>query len=684
MTALQKPRNISHGRHQYLNFYYKGDVRLAGICKKAEADLQSCAIDNPNSRVLRYLMIDLDAKRANKSWKNEEDILDFDKIKDYLVKYYPEIFEGIEYATRSHGGKGIHLIFGFSAFPLNFDTEKIQGIARYSQNLLIKIFDDLEMGADFGAVGLCRYFSTFHKSENVLYHNQILKARIDSQHKLDNKSKTPFLTNLYGVAKSYAESLNLTRIYRIHTSVVVEKVFAKLYLHLMGQRKVDDYIIINKNLDTEIKRKFSKLQPYESITLTYEELNHVCGLSITSIKRNNIFENKYFLKLFNLEILDNNTINISASKDTEKETKKIIYRCKEVLYYIKKRGTCTPELILPEDVKEGNRNLATWSWALRYKLAGFSEEIAYEEIAKRLVNCRTSDEDIETSDEQIRCVVRSMYARLRHLIGQGDDPLPEFLMPDDCSFFIQSGCRRESMPLPPQADKDEITKDKTKGNKKVTKAEKEAIKNFNNTKKSAQKICKNINTGAMVSFLALCKHLNISENSKEKVVFAVGSYVRKDGFVYFDGKHYSLGLQYYGSIIRVFGYKEKIYIYQGENIIDTHDKFYHKYKKYVVKEHHKLGWDQIKKINAAQLYIANNVGIHCYNYIATYLEKCEGFSDTKFLGGVLSINKRAAFGGTTQHLDTACEIALERNAFSYRILNQIWRRLVQEYEENNS
>nr|BFD33751.1 hypothetical protein GTC16762_33700 [Pigmentibacter ruber] len=670
MTALLKSRNFSLGTHQYLEFYYENGSRLARPCRRIFADIQSCVIENKTgTRVLRYLMLDLDAKRASGRWKDDDDKLDIHKIKDYLAQNYPDILDGIEYATRSYGGKGIHLIFGFSAFPLNFDTHKMQNLTRYTQRLLIKIFDELEMGADMGAAGLGRYFSTFHKKENVLYHNQILKARIDTQHKYNNDNKIPFLTKLYGAAKQYADSLNITRIYRIHSSVAVEKVFANLYLYLMGQRKVDSYKTLNKNLVMEVNKKFNKLKPYESVTLTYDQLNHLCGLNKTSIKRNKTFENEFFLKLFNIDILDRNTISISANKHTKKETEKILYRCKDVLYYGLKRGKCTPELILPEEVEEGNRNLATWSWALHYKLAGYDESIACDEIISRIY-------DKETDTKQIECVVRSMYAHQRHLFGADPEALPEFLEPEDCTFLLHSEYRRESSIVPRIADISECLNINIQKTKKKTKAEKEDIKNFNIKKKSAQKICKNITTGAMKTFLVFCNDLKIPENSKEQIHFEPATYVRQDGFVYFDGKHYSLGLQYYNNLnIKVYGYKDKVYFYEGENLIETHDKLYHKYKKYSVKENHKLSWDVIEELNSIHLYEAKRVGQHCYNFLAAYLVNSEGFSDQKFLYCFKELQGNSRATNITHKLNLACKIALERNAFSLRVLNKILNAL---------
>ncbi|WP_397602212.1 hypothetical protein, partial [Silvanigrella sp.] len=116
-----------HAKYDYKKYFFDNDGnRLAGFCEREQApDLQSCAIRNPNGlQVLRHLMLDLDAHRAEDRWLDINGALDWPKIKSYLSEKYPLIFAHIEYALKSYSKKGIHILFGFNPFSLEQKTYK--------------------------------------------------------------------------------------------------------------------------------------------------------------------------------------------------------------------------------------------------------------------------------------------------------------------------------------------------------------------------------------------------------------------------------------------------------------------------------------------------------------------------------------------------------------------------------
>lgn len=446
MYAIRKNYEYA-SNHEYLRYYNNIDgLRVAEFCNRHNADLQSCVIKNSKAQidVLRYIMIDLDAKNADDAWLDNENALDWSKVFSSLNYYIPSISKHIEYATKSYGKKGIHLVFGFTALPLLDSSVKMQNLCYKIQHNLIEIFNEMKLGADTGARGLRRFFSTFRNKENVLHQHKLLTKRIEKSdtERRDKSKRIPYLLNLFRDTEEAKKKLGIDKVYRLYSHATLELKIANLYLYMMGQRNVT---------------KFKKPEAFESVILTYDQLYDISGIKKRSISESKLFDNLKFKSLFNLEIKDKKTIEISAKRpwkyDYEELINKRLERAKYLVFGDNKRNKCNPKIIRPENVQIGQRNLAAWSWALQYKLAGYSQQEAIDKIKLRMKFVQFKNErDEELRESQIESVVRSMYRNHRQLIAARLNTLPDFLEDDKIytGKFLTEKYRRE--PPPPGAE----------------------------------------------------------------------------------------------------------------------------------------------------------------------------------------------------------------------------------------
>lgn len=466
MYAIREKYKFA-SNHKYLRYYNDSDgLRVAEFCNRHNADLQSCVIKNNKAQidVLRYIMIDLDAKNADDAWLDDENALDWSKVFSSLNHYIPSISKHIEYATKSYSKKGIHLVFGFTALPLLDSSVKMQNLCYKIQHNLIEIFNEMKLGADTGARGLRRFFSTFRNKENVLHQHKLLTKRIEKSdtERKDKSKRIPYLLNLFRDTEEAKKKLGIDKVYRLYSHATLELKIANLYLYMMGQRNVT---------------KFKKPEAFESVILTYDQLYDISGIKKRSISESKLFDNLKFKSLFNLEIKDKKTIEISAKrpwKYDEELINKRLERAKYLVFGDNKRNKCNPKIIRPEDVQVGQRNLAAWSWALQYKLAGYAQQEAIDKIKLRMKFVQFKNErDEELRESQIESVVRSMYRNHRQLIATRLNALPEFLEDDKIYAVkkITEKYRRE--PPPPGAE--EVLRSKEVSFQKLQKKKKERV-----------------------------------------------------------------------------------------------------------------------------------------------------------------------------------------------------------------
>jgi hypothetical protein len=433
MSQLKKV--YSGGTHSYKRYYSQDDgERSVASCSRAYAHLQSCGITNPTgSVVLRYLMIDIDAHRSSSKWLDAEGALDWQKIHNHLSTKIPKIYGQIEFVTRSYSKKGIHLIIGFNPLPLDDTTKRMQSACAQIQNYIIKILNNDGLGADEGARGLNRDFSTFRNTDNILHHNNILTKRIENdRNQKDKKKKTPHLLNLLKACKKYAKEFELTGSYRLYNHSIIEAKIAKLFLYTIGLRSVDPMTTLDRNLKPIITFKFKKCTPYERVTLTFKQIEHISGLTKSSLREIDFFNCEAVNNLWEIDFdLDGNVILTAKNVTT---IAKRILRASHVLSGnkdVSKR--IDPRLIEPGMVQDGEKNFAICSWTLAYKWAGYDEEEALELVKSLVKSIPRHEFSRSCKESQVSSVVRSIYKHKDELTGIKTEALPQFMLKKDCT-----------------------------------------------------------------------------------------------------------------------------------------------------------------------------------------------------------------------------------------------------------
>lgn len=656
-NAKRKPGKS--GKHDYKQYLDVDGQKLIISCARIYAHLQSCGILNPTgSVVLRYLMVDIDAHRTTQKWKNEDGSIDYHKVHNHLSTKLPKICNSIEYITRSHGGKGIHLVIGFSALPLEDSTIKMQAVCSQIQNLIIMILNDYGLGADEGARGLNRLFSTFRDEKKLLHHNNILTKNIEKQRKLEDKfKKTPYLLNLLKACKKYAKKLELSGYFRLYNHKVVEHKVAKLFLYTMGMLKIKPMQRLGKNLELENYFVFKKCCPSKAITLTIEQLIHITGLTKTSLRELNFFSNKMILELWDFEFNFDGSVTLLV-KNVSTLAKRIT-RAKQVLHGYQEVSNCiNPNLIEPCLVNDGERNFAICSWVLAYKWAGF-DKVDTLEMVKTLVKGISGHEFSRScKDSQVTSVVNSIYRYKGELQGIKQDPLPYFMT----KIVTNKKCIKNGLEsigrLPKPALAQPLIQNKWKTKKVTDKNLIDLRERFNSLQERV--------------ILNFCNDQGIKVSSDIK--FKILYHIRNDGFVYHEGKNYSLGRENIGKTIRMVEYQGYLYFYHENQLMEKHLKILKKFKKYSIKKHHKLSWNDIEQINSIFLYKANEIGPDCKLFLSAYLCNAEGFSDTQFVCGVLSLTKKFS----PKILNEACKVSLERGNFSIRFVSNTASQLFED------
>ncbi len=651
-SAKRKP--CKSGKHDYKQYLDVDGQKLIISCARIYAHLQSCGILNPTgSVVLRYLMIDIDAHRTTQKWKYEDGSINYSKVHNHLSTKLSKICASIEYITRSHGGKGIHLIIGFTALPLEDSTIKMQVVCSQIQNLIIMILNDYGLGADEGARGLNRLFSTFRDEKNLLHHNNILTKNIEKQRKLEDKSKkTPYLLNLLKACKKYAKKLELSGYFRLYNHKVVEHKIAKLFLYTMGMLNIKPMQRLGKNLELENYFVFKKCCPSKAITLTIEQIMHITGLSKTSLRELNFFSNKMILALWDFDFNLDGSVTLLV-KNVRSLAKRIT-RAKQVLHGFQEvSNRINPDLIDPCLVNDGERNFAICSWVLAYKWAGFDKDDTLE-MVKMLVKMIPGQEFSRScKDSQVTSVVNSIFRYKDELQGIKKDQLPSFMS----ELAADKKCTKtelENIGRLPRAvgvSTLKLNKENKRNSedKNVIKFSEEIIRNFCND-----------------------QGLKFRSDIKCKIL----CHIRNDGFVYHEGKNYSLGRDNIGKIIRMVEYNGYLYFYHENRLIEKHIKILKKFKKYSIKQNHRLLWDDIEKINSSFLYKASEIGPDCKLFLSAYLYNAQGFSDTQFLCGILSLIKKFSH----KILNEACRVSLESGNFSFRFVKSIASGLSEEQQ----
>jgi hypothetical protein len=142
--------------------------------------------------------------------------------------------------------------------------------------------------------------------------------------------------------------------------------------------------------------------------------------------------------------------------------------------------------------------------------------------------------------------------------------------------------------------------------------------------------------------------------------------VRKDGYVRFSGKYYSLEESFIGKDIFIIADDDSVSLYHQGKLLEVHPriKSNHIYKS--TKKHHLKEWEQTFEDHSLYIKRAEKIGFNCKTLISAILATHEGFVDTRIIWGILSLDKEYK----NDEIDSACEKALKIKMLSYRVIKK--------------
>ena len=143
--------------------------------------------------------------------------------------------------------------------------------------------------------------------------------------------------------------------------------------------------------------------------------------------------------------------------------------------------------------------------------------------------------------------------------------------------------------------------------------------------------------------------------------------VRKDGFVCFKGKFYSVDDELRGQEVAVVANGTRVAIYQKGRLVETHPRIRDPHQAKSIKPHHQKSWEKTLQDHAHYLRRAGEVGPDAERLVQAILLEGEGFVDTRRVWGILSLEKtypRIA-------VNEACRKAFELNLISYQTVRSL-------------
>jgi transposase len=145
------------------------------------------------------------------------------------------------------------------------------------------------------------------------------------------------------------------------------------------------------------------------------------------------------------------------------------------------------------------------------------------------------------------------------------------------------------------------------------------------------------------------------------------SKVRKDGYVCFRSKYYSIGEKLAGETTFIIGNHDTVTIYLKGELLESHPKIKNSYQTKSTKKHHLKHWDQIQDDHGMYLDRAKAIGESVEIMVASILKQGNGFVDTRKVWGILSLDKSYS----SEKIEKACKMCLEMEQFSYQSLRRI-------------
>jgi hypothetical protein len=222
------PLSASHTRIE--------DARSEAICKgRTGADYIGTTIRNRSgdTLTLRFLVLDLDADRAEDRFKTEGAI-DWQKAGPFLVENEPRLIERLSKVLPSPGGKGLHLVIEISPFQLGLKSMALtEFLAKTVLRRLNVILDWHGLGADPSAKSLDRWAANWENKEILLDEDTWRNTRKRAESRRDR-----VLTDLFEYTRRHP-ALRPTKEFLFEKGKILypdartELKLAKLYDHLL-------------------------------------------------------------------------------------------------------------------------------------------------------------------------------------------------------------------------------------------------------------------------------------------------------------------------------------------------------------------------------------------------------------------------------------------------------------------
>lgn len=148
--------------------------------------------------------------------------------------------------------------------------------------------------------------------------------------------------------------------------------------------------------------------------------------------------------------------------------------------------------------------------------------------------------------------------------------------------------------------------------------------------------------------------------------FSEGS-VRRDGFVCFKGKFYSVDDELRGKEVAIVASGTRVAIYHKGALVETHERIRSPHQSKSIKDHHQKSWERTLTDHAHYLRRAGEVGPDVERIVQAILLEGEGFVDTRRVWGILSLEKTYAKAAVNE----ACRKAFELNLISYQTVRSL-------------
>jgi hypothetical protein len=439
----ESSRRAASGHYEYKSWTVnaKGE-RIArkfyGKDARKNADLASNCYRNSNGLETAFgIVFDLDAHRAKDCWIDADGKLDWSLIFPAIEKEIPEVAKLICHAVRSTGGKGLGLIMAINPMPVTVSTEPNQKSALKLQGRLLAVFENMGLGADFGARGVCRDLPNFNNPDKIVYLNNSPRRELES-------SGRPVITELHKLLNARDRAARVAE--RIYNDERVEKGLARLVLWLLGAVRFDKFW----KFEGQSYDQTFKHVPYLSGWSVSAKLTELCALTGLS----DAFLRKYlknppkWLKATHHEG-EGWSLSVPLSKEVPWLQERSLYLLQKTQDLTGKVSFDPNEICLPWWVQDGERNAWIVRLALIYKWAGYSMESTIEKVLLRI----QAIPGAETSRncKQMRAIVRSLYRRTPDTLGALDwKALPDWIQNDKifCSLLVRTTPRRGKTPTP--------------------------------------------------------------------------------------------------------------------------------------------------------------------------------------------------------------------------------------------